>query len=145
MELVVRRFGDLTTRELYDLLQARVSVFVVEQNCPYQELDGKDLFSHHVFYRENGRIQAYLRVVEANEGCDRVSIGRVLTLRRGSGLGRDIMVQGIRVAREELGADSVSIEAQSYAKGFYEQLGFAQISDEFLEDGIPHVKMLLSL
>lgn len=144
MELIVKRFEELTTRELYELLQVRVSVFVVEQKCPYPELDGKDFFSRHVFFREDDRIQAYLRVVEPHPGCERVSIGRVLAVRRGSGLGKQIMVAGIKVAREELGADSVCIEAQSYARGFYEQLGFAQTSQEFLEDGIPHIKMLLT-
>ena len=145
MELIVKRFEDLTTRELYDLLQVRVSVFVVEQNCPYQELDGKDLLSYHVFYKEDDRIQAYLRVVDPNQGCDKVSLGRVLAVRRGAGLGKKVMLEGIRVAKEKLGADDIYIEAQTYAKGFYEGLGFQQISDEFLEDGIPHIKMLLTL
>lgn len=145
MDLIIKRFEDLTTRELYDLLQVRVAVFVVEQDCPYQELDGKDLFSYHIFYKENGCIQAYLRVVDPNPSCDKVAIGRVLTVRRGSGLGKKVMLAGIRVAQERLGADNIYIEAQTYAKGFYEQLGFQQISDEFLEDGIPHIKMLLTL
>jgi len=145
MELIVKRFEDLTTRELYDLLQVRVSVFVVEQDCPYQELDGKDFLSYHVFYKEDDRIQAYLRVVGPNQSCDKVSLGRVLTVRRGAGLGKKVMLEGIRVAKEKLGADDIYIEAQTYAKGFYEGLGFQQISDEFLEDRIPHIRMLLTL
>jgi Predicted acyltransferase len=145
MELVVKRFEELTVQELYDLLQARVAVFVVEQDCPFQEIDGKDRLAYHVFYRENNQIQAYVRVIEPNESCDLVSIGRVLSLARGQGLGKKIMLEGIRVAEEKLGARVIYIEAQTYAKGFYEQLGFRQSSEEFLEDGIPHIKMLLTL
>ncbi len=145
MELTVKHFDQLTTRELYEILQARIAVFVVEQNCPFQEIDGKDFFSYHVFYRDNGQIQAYVRVVEANLGCAEISIGRVLTIARGSGLGRKIMREGIRIAQEILGADKIHLEAQSYAKGFYEQFGFRQISEEFLEDDIPHINMLLKL
>lgn len=145
MELFVKSFEELTKHELYELLQLRVSVFVVEQVCPYQELDGKDLHSHHVFYRENGLIQAYLRVAEQDTNSGRISIGRVLTVKRGSGLGKQIMLAGIRHSRENLGAGSIYIEAQTYAKGFYAQIGFEPISDEFLEDGIPHIKMQLKL
>lgn len=143
MELIIKRFDELTLTELYSILQARVSVFVVEQNCPYQEIDGKDLYSYHVFYREEGQIQAYVRVVEPDDSCDMVSIGRVLTIKRSSGLGSKIMREGIKVAREMMKADKICIGAQTYARGFYEKLGFRQISDEYLEDGIPHIKMLL--
>lgn len=145
MELCIKRFEELSLCELYEILQVRVSVFVVEQNCPYQEADGKDYYSFHVFFKENERIQAYLRVVDPNPHCDDVSIGRVVAVRRGSGLGKAVMEEGIRVAKERMGARKISIEAQSYAKGFYEQLGFAQMSDEFLEDGIAHIKMMLLL
>ena len=146
MELTVKHFDDLTTRELYDLLQVRTAVFVVEQNCPYQELDGKDLFSYHVFYKENGLIQACIRVVPPNAACNMVSIGRVLTVRRDAGLGKKIMLEGIRIARETMNADKIYLEAQAYAKGFYEKVGFKQSSDEIIMiDDIPHVKMLLTL
>ncbi len=145
MDLTVKHFDELTTRELYDVLQARVAVFVVEQDCPFQEIDGKDFFSHHVFYSENGQIQAYVRVVEPHQGRADVSIGRVLTVKRGTGLGKEIMREGIRVAGEKLNAKRIHLEAQSYARGFYEQLGFRQISEEFLEDDIPHIEMLLTL
>ncbi len=149
MELISKRFEDLTPRELHDVIQARIAVFVVEQGCAYQDLDGKDPISHHVFFRENGRIQAYLRVVDPNPDCELVCIGRVLTIRRGGGLGREIMLQGIqvakRVAKEKLGAAGIYLGAQSYAKGFYERLGFVQTSGEYMEDGIPHIKMLLTL
>lgn len=145
MELIVKQFENLTTHELHDLLQARVSVFVVEQQCPYQEVDGKDLYSYHVYYKDNGRIQAYARVVPAKESGEMVTIGRVLSVKRGCGLGKKIVQEGIRVAKEVLQANTIRIEAQSYAKGFYERSGFKQTSEEFLEDGIPHITMTLSL
>ena len=145
MELCIKRFEELSPRELYEILQVRVAVFVVEQNCHYQELDGKDYFSLHVFFKENGQIQAYLRIVGPNSPCDEISIGRVLSVRRGGGLGKEIMAEGIRVAKERMAARKIAIEAQSYAKEFYERFGFVQMSDEFLEDGIAHIKMLLTL
>lgn len=144
MELIVKHFRDLTTQELYELLRVRESIFVVEQSCPYQEIDGKDLFSYHVYFKENDQIQAYVRVLRPDPESDKVSIGRVLTVNRGSGLGRKIMLEGIKVAKEKMAAHCIYIEAQVYAKGFYEGLGFQQISEEFLEDGIPHINMLLS-
>lgn len=143
MELITKSFNDLTIQELYEVLRARCSVFVVEQQCAYQDIDDKDQISYHVIGKQDDEIQAYARVIEAHEGFDMVSIGRVLTLTRGSGLGKKVMAEAIRVAQEVLDADVVYIEAQTYAKGFYEQFGFEQISDEFLEDGIPHIKMTL--
>lgn len=142
MELFIKRFEELSADELYEILQARVSVFVVEQNCPYQELDGKDKSSYHVILKDSMGIQAYLRVVDKRVSFDEVSIGRVLTLKRGCGLGNRILVEGIKVACERMNADKIKIEAQSYAKGFYEKMGFIQVSDEFLEDGIPHILMI---
>jgi len=145
MELIVKRFEELTNKELYEILRTRVDVFVVEQNSTYQELDGKDMYSYHVCYYEEGLIQAYLRVVDKGISFKEPSVGRVLTTKRGCGLGKKILLEGIRVAREKMGADRIRIEAQSYAMKFYEQVGFRQCSDEFLEDGIPHIEMLLEL
>lgn len=143
MNLVVKRFEQLSVEELYEILQVRVSVFVVEQNCVYQELDGKDLHSYHVFFKDNTGIKAYLRVIDKGVSFEEVSIGRVLTLKRGCGLGNKILIAGIKVAKEKMNADKIKIEAQSYAKNFYEKAGFKQTSEEFLEDGIPHIEMIL--
>lgn len=141
MELIVKQFEELSSLELYEILKARVAVFVVEQHCPYQEIDGKDPACVHVFYRENQQIQAYLRVVPPGISYKNASIGRVLTLQRGSGLGKELMLEGIRIAEELYDAQEIDIQAQSYARGFYEQCGFVQISEEFLEDDIPHINM----
>jgi ElaA protein len=118
-------------------------VFVVEQNCVYQEIDDKDKYSYHVFLKDDTGIKAYLRVIDKGVSFEDVSIGRVLTLKRGCGLGNTILLEGIKVAKEKMNADRIKIEAQSYAKEFYEKAGFKQVSEEFLEDGIPHIQMVL--
>ena len=143
MEFIIKRFEELTLYELYEILKVRVSVFVVEQECTYQEVDEKDKNAYHVFVKDNEVIKAYLRVLDKGISFDEVSIGRVLTTERGIGLGDKILEKGIEVAREKMNADKIRIEAQCYAKGFYERFGFKQVSDEFLEDGIPHIEMLL--
>lgn len=142
MELTVKHFNELTARELYEIYKVRTAVFVVEQECPYQEVDEPDLHAYHVWLHDSGDIQAYLRVLPAGARLDEVSIGRVLTVKRGCGLGSILMREGIRVAREKFDPDVITLEAQLYARGFYEKSGFVQISDEFLEDDIPHVKMM---
>ena len=143
MELVIKEFKELSSQELYTLLQVRISVFVVEQTCPYQELDGKDQSALHLYYRRDEKILAYLRLLQKSP--EEVAIGRVLTIERGSGLGKSLMQEAIKLAKTRLSAKGIYIEAQTYAKGFYEQLGFVRCSDEFLEDGIPHIKMQLTL
>ncbi|WP_426351220.1 GNAT family N-acetyltransferase [Alloiococcus sp. CFN-8] len=143
MEFIIKRFEELTVDELYEILKVRVSVFVVEQECPYQEVDEKDKNAYHVFIKGNEGIKAYLRVLDKGISFEEVSIGRVLTTERGIGLGDKILEKGIEVAKEKMNADKIRIEAQCYAKGFYERFGFKQVSDEFLEDGIPHIEMLL--
>lgn len=143
MELFVKRFEELSVEELYKILQVRVVVFVIEQNCVYQEIDDKDQYSYHVFLKDDTGIKAYLRVIDKGVSFEEVSIGRVLTLERGCGLGNRILFEGIKVAKERMNADRIKIEAQSYTKEFYERAGFKQVSEEFLEDGIPHIRMVL--
>ena len=144
MELHVKQFSELTTEELYRLLLLRVSVFVVEQNCPYMELDYRDQDALHVWFEDQDGIRAYLRILDAGAVSEYVTIGRVIAVKRRCGMGSRILSEGIRIAKEALGAEKIYVEAQVYAKGMYEKLGFRQISEEFLEDGIPHVKMLLA-
>lgn len=141
MELIVKRFEELSVSELFEIYRLRVSVFVVEQQCPYQEVDEADRHACHVFFRDADGIAAYLRVIEAGIVFPQVAIGRVIAVRRREGLGTKIVSEGLRVAREKLGAKEVCIEAQTYARRLYENLGFVQTSEEFLEDGIPHVGM----
>ncbi len=144
MELCVKRFDELTLDELYDIMELRVAVFVVEQNCPYPEIDGRDKGAYHVFLRDEAGIQAYLRVLDRGVSFAEVSLGRVIAVKRRQGLGTEILRAGIRTAREKFHADAIRIEAQTYARALYERQGFQQTSAEFLEDGIPHIQMLLT-
>ena len=143
MELRVKRFGELTLDELYRLLQLRVAVFVVEQNCPYMELDDRDQAAIHVWLEDEEGIQAYLRLMDRGVESEYVSIGRVIAVKRRRGLGSRILAEGVRIAGEVFGAESIYLEAQVYAEGLYEKQGFRRISEPYPEDGIPHVRMLL--
>ena len=145
MNFVSKTFKELTTEELYEILRVRAEVFVVEQNCVYQDLDEKDQESLHLFYEVSGRIQAYLRIFMKNPDEKLVQIGRVLTTARGTGLGGRILQDGLREAKRHFEAQEVYIEAQCYATGYYEKAGFTVTSDEFLEDGIPHVEMKVEI
>lgn len=143
MELNIKKFDELTNDELYNILKLRISVFVVEQGSVYQDLDGNDKEAYHVFFTENSEIIAYLRIVDKGVLYDEVCIGRVISARRRCGLGTKLLSEGIKVAREKYGAEKIIIGAQTYAKPFYESLGFRQISEEYFEDSIPHIKMIL--
>ena len=144
MEISVRRFSELSVQELYDILKLRVNVFVVEQCCPYPELDDKDQSALHLCFREEGELVAYLRIMDRGVSSEYVTLGRVISARRRQGLGSALLREGIRQAEERFGAESIYLEAQVYAIPFYEKQGFRVISEEFPEDGIPHVKMLRS-
>ena len=138
MNVHVKRYGELTKDELYTLVKLRISVFVVEQNCPYMELDDRDQEAIHVWLEDEDAIEAYLRVMDRGVESEYVSIGRVFAVKRRSGIGTQVLSEGIRVAKEYFTADQIYLEVQVYAKSFYEKSGFRQISEEFLEDGIPH-------
>ena len=142
MELRVSTFRELDGETLYRLLKLRVNVFVVEQHCPYPELDDRDQEALHVWLEEDGEPLAYLRILSPGVESEYAALGRVVTARRGEGLGRRILEEGVRLARECLGAGPLYLEAQVYAKGFYEKLGFRQSSEIFSVDGIPHVAMI---
>lgn len=142
MELIIKHFGELSPDELYDILKARVDVFVVEQECPYPEIDGKDKDAYHIFLRDENGVAAYLRVLKSGVSFPEPALGRILTTRRGEGLGMRIVNEGIRFIEEELDAEKIRIEAQVYARGFYEKLGFRQCSEPFMDDGIEHIEML---
>ncbi len=134
-------FRELTVDELYELLRVRSEVFVVEQDCVYQDLDGDDQFSVHLWLTEGDKVVALCRVCPAGTHMEEVSIGRVITTERGKGNGKRIMLEGIKVARDHFNAERIEIEAQEYARGFYEQVGFRQSSEPFILDGIPHIRM----
>ena len=141
MQLVIKKFDELSTTELYKILQLRVDVFVVEQNCPYPELDDKDQNAYHIYLQENDEIQAYLRVLAPGVSFEEASVGRVIAKKRRCGLGSKILAEAIKLAEEVFETD-IRIEAQTYAVPFYKNFDFVVVSEEFLEDGIPHVQML---
>lgn len=137
-----KTFRELTLDELYALLRVRSEVFVVEQNCVYQDLDNDDQHSIHLWLTVGNEIVAMARVCPAETHMKEVSIGRVITTERGKGYGKEIMLRAIEAAVATYNAHLIAIEAQEYAKGFYEQVGFHQVSEPFMMDGIPHVKMI---
>lgn len=143
METVLHKktFHQLTIDELYELLRVRADVFVVEQDCPYQDLDGDDQSAIHLWLTVGGKTVALARVCPKRMHMEETSIGRVITTERGKGYGRDIMLAAIAAAQEDLGATLIDIEAQEYAKVFYEKVGFRQSSEMFMLDGIPHIRM----
>ena len=143
MELVIKKFEQLTPREVYEILKIRTAVFVVEQNCPYQEVDGTDYDSLHVWLEEKGEIKAYLRAFYVGEDGKTVQMGRVLSKERGVGLGAKIVAAGIDAVKSAMKPEKIVIEAQTYALPFYEKFGFVTSGEEFLEDGIPHTPMTL--
>ena len=145
MKLVAKYFDELTTSELYEILKARAAIFVVEQNCAYQDLDDIDYKSMHVFYEEDGKVLAYLRIFQRESEQKTAQIGRVLTMTHGIGLGGKILHEAVRLTKENLHPERIYIEAQCYAVGFYQREGFEVCSDEFLEDGILHVEMVLEV
>ena len=144
MEFITKSFQQLTNEELYNILQLRCAVFVVEQTCIYQDLDGKDKDAYHVFAKdEAGNIKACLRFVEKDENT--VHMGRVITVDRGTGMGAKLIKAGVDAVRSNISKKQIYLEAQSYAVGFYEKAGFVVIGEEFDEDGIPHKPMMYTL
>ena len=142
MDLIwhVRTFAELTVSELYAIMELRQRVFVVEQKCVYQDADGVDPVSRHVWAQSGDAIAAYLRIVPAGVKFAELSIGRVITSPdfRGSGLGRELMKRGIAAA----GAGPIRIGAQAHLEKFYTELGFVKAGEPYDEDGIPHIEML---
>lgn len=139
MNTIIKPFDKLTTQELFHIYKLRVDVFVVEQQCPYNEIDDIDLRSHHIYLqKDNSIILAYCRLYKQE---NTFHIGRVIASPKRKGYGTQIMKTAIEFATQKLHADSIIIEAQTYAQKFYEKLGFVQISEPFEEDGIPHIQM----
>ncbi|MDY2713613.1 MAG: GNAT family N-acetyltransferase [Candidatus Faecivivens sp.] len=142
MKLICKHFNDLTAKELYEILRLRVDVFVVEQKCSYSEVDGKDLDAWHLWFEDEDGIAGYLRLLAPGVSFKEASIGRVIAKKRRCGIGSKLMQAGIEKMKEIYGDTDIRIEAQVYAREFYEKAGFVKVSEEFLDDGIPHIEML---
>jgi ElaA protein len=141
-----KTFDNLSNSELYHILRLRSEVFIIEQKCIYQDLDGKDLKSQHLTAWDGDNLVAYTRIVPPWVSFLEVSIGRVLTspLYRGNGMGIALMQKSIEKVYETYGKTPIRIGAQLYLKKFYENLGFSKDSEQYLEDGIPHIEMILA-
>lgn len=142
MQVRIKSFEDLTNRVLYEILKLRVDVFVVEQKCPYPEIDGKDYNAFHIYLENQGEIIAYARVYKEK---DEIHIGRVIAKERRKGHATLILKEAIKAAKKFYQAKEIHIEAQTYAKKLYEKVGFEEVSEAFLLDGIEHVKMVLEM
>lgn len=144
MVFTIKKFKKLTTQELYDILQLRSEVFVVEQDCVYQDLDNKDYLAYHVLGILDNRIVAYARIFKSGDYFLKPSIGRIVVKKefRKHKYGYQLVLNSIQFVEKNFKEISILISAQSYLTKFYNSLGFIQIGEEYLEDGIPHIKML---
>lgn len=144
LEITTKTFQELTTKELYDLLQLRVEIFCVEQNCVYQDLDGKDEKALHVIGKKDNKIIAYTRVFKPGDYFKEASIGRVVVskVERQHKYGYDIMEASIKAVIDYFKVTTIKLSAQTYLRKFYNNLGFEEIGEEYLEDGIPHIAMI---
>lgn len=144
IQWLLKKFEELTPQQLYAILQLRNEVFVVEQNCVFQDADDKDQISYHLMGFDNNKLVAYARLVPPGKMYEEVSIGRVVTspsVRR-SGTGKELIQHSIDAVYRLFGIQSIKIGAQLYLKQFYSSLGFKQVSDVYLEDGIEHIYMI---
>ena len=141
MKIEIKNFNELTNTEIYNILKIRAEVFVVEQNCVYNDIDDKDLEAIHMFIKEGSNIVAYLRVLKKYD--EKISFGRVLVERnsRKKGYAIELISKALNLINEKWPEKNIIIEAQSYLKKFYESFGFEAIKSEHIEDGIPHYWM----
>tara|TARA_R110002049_G_scaffold85102_8_gene216576 strand:- start:792 stop:1235 length:444 start_codon:yes stop_codon:yes gene_type:complete len=144
LEIQIKSFKELTTQELYNLLQLRSEVFVVEQDCVYQDIDGKDQKALHILGYKNSKLVAYTRIFKPGDYFEKSSIGRVVVLEneRQHNYGYEIMKASVDAIRRHYNEAVIEISAQTYLKKFYNSLDFKEIGEEYLEDGIPHIAML---
>ena len=140
MNLIFKDFSELTAYEIYEILRARAEIFVSEQKITCPDPDGIDYDAYHCFIMENGRAIACLRAFEVD--AKEVKVGRVVTLTHGKGHGALLMNESIPRIIERFGCKKIVISAQTQAEGFYKKFGFETVSDEYMEDGVPHVKMV---
>lgn len=144
LAIKIKYFKELTKQELYSILQLRSEVFVVEQDCVYQDIDGKDQNALHVLGFKNDALVAYTRIFKAGDYFKQSSLGRVVVSKneRQYKYGYDIMKASIKAIKEVFNETTIIISAQVYLKKFYNSIGFYELGKEYLEDGIPHIEMI---
>ena len=143
--LNVKKFFELSSEEVYEILRARAQIFIVEQGMNCLDPDGDDYNALHMFFKEEGRVTAYLRALRDKDDESAVKIGRVLTLTHGIGLGRKLIESAIPELKKCFSAKKVILHSQKTAIGFYKKLGFIPTSEEFFEEGIAHISMELKI
>ncbi|MBY5034114.1 GNAT family N-acetyltransferase [Streptococcus gallolyticus] len=144
MDWTVKAFSDLSVDELYQVLELRSEVFVLEQECAYQDVDGVDPQCYHLFGKSDGKIVAYLRILPPGLTFSEASIGRVVIKlsHRGQKLAGPMLEAAMQYVIEDMGQETIKISAQTYLEKFYQSQGFVAVSDMYLEDGIPHMDMV---
>ena len=144
LSIFFRSYNELTKRELFDIYFLRQEVFIVEQNCVYQDIDQKDHYSYHLMVYDKDILVAYLRIVHPGISFDEPSIGRVLTKMsyRRRGISKNIMQYAIQQVRDVYNHSNIRISAQEYLIPFYRSLNFTPVGEVYLEDDIPHIEML---
>jgi ElaA protein len=144
MNWILKHFNELTPAELYKILQLRNEVFIVEQTCPYQDCDNKDLKAWHLMGVEDGKLLAYSRLLAPGISYSESSIGRIVSSpsARKTGIGKKLMTESIQQIQNLFHTDIIRIGAQRYLKNFYESFGFTQQGEPYMEDNIPHIIML---
>ena len=145
--IITKTFSELDTEDLYQILRLRSEVFVVEQDCVYQDIDNKDQNAIHLYYKENYQIVAYTRIFKAGDYYENPCIGRVVVLKknRGNDLGKKIMIDSMEYIKQNIKGEKIELSAQKYLDKFYKDLGFYKIGEDYLEDGIPHQRMIFDL
>ena len=144
---ITKTFSELDTEDLYQILRIRSEVFVVEQDCVYQDIDNKDQNAIHLYYKENDQIVAYTRIFKAGDYYENPCIGRVVVSKknRGNDLGKKIMIDSMEYIKQNIKGEKIELSAQKYLDKFYKDLGFYKIGEDYLEDGIPHQRMIFDL
>ena len=145
--IITKTFSELDTEDLYQILRLRSEVFVVEQDCVYQDIDNKDHNAIHLYYKENDQIVAYTRIFKAGDYYENPCIGRVVVSKknRGNDLGKKIMIDSMEYIKQNIKGEKIELSAQKYLDKFYKDLGFYKIGEDYLEDGIPHQRMIFDL
>ena len=145
LTISIKYFNELTLNELHDLLQLRSEVFVVEQDCVYQDIDGKDRNALHILGFKDGKLLAYSRAFKPGEYFNEAGIGRVVVKKeeRSNDYGYVIMKASIQAVQEHFNAPKIRVAAQTYLKSFYNNLGFKEVGEMYEEDGIPHIQMII--
>lgn len=144
MNYNIKKFSELENNELYQILELRCEVFVVEQNCAYNDIDNKDQDAYHLLLEDNKKIVAGLRILKKGVSYDQISIGRVVVSKehRGLGIAKEMMLKAIEFIENDLNEKEIKISAQAYLIEFYKSIGFVEVSQVYLEDDIPHIDML---